>query len=40
MIVGQISSEEEANEIQFITKNLLVGNRAKELAHTLKQSTK
>ncbi len=38
MIVGQISSAEEAKEIEFITKNLIVGNRAKELARTLKHS--
>jgi len=33
MIVGQISSAEEAKEIEFITKLLLVGNRARTLAH-------
>ena len=37
MIVGQISSPEEANEIEFITKNFVVANRAKELARTLNQ---
>jgi hypothetical protein len=36
MIVGQISSPEEANEIEFITKNFVVGNRARALALTLK----
>ena len=35
MIVGQISSPEEANEIEFITKNFVVANRAKELARSL-----
>ena len=37
MIVGQISSPEEANEIEAITKNFVVGNRAKELARTIRQ---
>ncbi len=37
MIVGQISSPEEANEIESITKNFVVGNRAKELARTIRQ---
>jgi hypothetical protein len=37
MIVGQISSPEEANEIEFITKNFVVGKRAKELARSLRQ---
>jgi hypothetical protein len=35
MIVGQISSPEEANEIEFITKNFVVANRAKQLARSL-----
>jgi len=35
MIVGQISNAEEAAEIENITKNFIVANRAKELAHTL-----
>jgi hypothetical protein len=35
MIVGQISSPEEANEIELITKNFVVANRAKALARTL-----
>jgi hypothetical protein len=39
MIVGQISSPEEANEIEFITKNFVVANRAKELARSLNHST-
>lgn len=37
MIVGQISSPEEANELESITKNFVVGNRAKELARTIRQ---
>lgn len=36
MIVGQISSPEEANEIEYITKNFVVANRIKELARILK----
>ena len=36
MIVGQISSPEEANEIEYIAKNFVVANRIKELARTLK----
>jgi hypothetical protein len=35
MIVGQVSSSEQATEIESITKHFLVGNRAKELARTL-----
>jgi hypothetical protein len=35
MIVGQISSPEEATEIESITKHFVVANRAKELAHRL-----
>lgn len=37
MIVGQISSPEEATEIEFITKNFVIGNRAKELARKLRE---
>jgi hypothetical protein len=37
MIVGQVSSDGEANEIESITKNFVVANRAKELARTLRQ---
>jgi len=33
MIVGQISSEEEAQEITFIAKLFVVGQRARVLAH-------
>ena len=32
MIVGQVSSAEEAKEIEFITKLSLVGERARSLA--------
>ena len=32
MIVGTISSNEEAKEMEFIVKNHVVGNRAKYLA--------
>jgi hypothetical protein len=36
MIVGQISSEGEAQEIENITKNFVVANRAKALAASLR----
>lgn len=36
MIVGQVSSEGEANEIECITRNFVVANRIKELARTIK----
>jgi hypothetical protein len=32
MIVGQVSTAEEAKEIEFITKLSIVGNRARLLA--------
>jgi hypothetical protein len=32
MIVGQISSPEEATEVEFIVKSFVVGNRARTLA--------
>jgi hypothetical protein len=35
MIVGQVSSPEQAMEIESITKHFIVANRAKELARTL-----
>jgi len=38
MIVGQISTPEEAREIEFITKSFLVGNRARSLAHRTKET--
>ncbi len=36
MIVGQISSPEEAKEMEFIVKTLVVGNRARVLAEQTK----
>ena len=33
LIVGQVSSKEEANEITFIAKLFVVGQRARDLAH-------
>ena len=33
LIVGQVSSKEEANEISFIAKLFVVGQRARYLAH-------
>jgi len=38
MIVGQISSPEEAKEIEFIAKSLVIGNRARILAHQLREA--
>ena len=35
MIVGQVSSPEEAKEIEFITKSFVIGNRAKVLANKI-----
>ena len=35
MIVGQISTLEEAKEIEFIAKSLVTGNRARVLAHKI-----
>ena len=35
MIVGQISTPDEATEIEFIAKAYVVGNRARKLAHSL-----
>ena len=32
MIVGQISTPEEAKEMEFVAKILVVGNRARTLA--------
>lgn len=32
MIVGQVSSKEEANEITFIAKMFVIGNRARLLS--------
>jgi len=36
MIVGTISSPEEAKEMEFIAKTLVVGNRARVLASKAK----
>ena len=33
MIVGQVDNKEEANEINFIAKLFVVGQRARLLAH-------
>ncbi len=33
MIVGVITSPEEATEIEFIVKSFVVANRAKTIAH-------
>jgi len=37
-IVGQISSADEAEEIEFITKSFVIGNRAKDLASQIKRA--
>ena len=37
MIVGQDSSTEEAKQMEFISKLLVVGRRAKTLARQLKK---
>jgi hypothetical protein len=37
-IVGQISSSDEAEEIEFITKSFVIGNRAKDLASQIKKA--
>jgi hypothetical protein len=36
LIVGQISSQKEAMEMEFVTKVFVVGNRARVLAQRLK----
>jgi len=33
MIVGQVSSQDEAKELTFIAKLFVVGQRARDLAH-------
>jgi hypothetical protein len=38
MIVGQISTPEEAKEIEFITKSWVVGTRARSLALKAKEA--
>ena len=35
-IVGQVTSVDEANEIEFITKSFVIGNRARVLAQKSK----
>jgi hypothetical protein len=37
MIVGQVSTPEEAKEIEFITKSFVVANRARVLALRLRE---
>jgi hypothetical protein len=37
-IVGQVTSAAEANEIEFITKSFVVGNRARNLAQKTKKN--
>ena len=37
-IVGQVSSTEEAEEIESITKSFVVGNRARALALMVKEA--
>ena len=37
LIVGQVADKEEANEISFIAKLFVVGQRARELAHEKKK---
>jgi hypothetical protein len=37
MIVGQVTSPEEAKEIEFITKSFVVANRARALALRLRE---
>ena len=37
MIVGQVSTPEEAKEMEFIAKLLVVGNRARILALRVKK---
>ena len=36
MIVGQISTPQEAKEMEFVAKVLVVGNRARVLAQKIK----
>ena len=37
LIVGQVSNQEEANEITFIAKLFVVGQRARDLAQDAKK---
>ena len=39
MIVGSVSSKEEANEIQFIAKHVITGNAIRGLAHKNNKDT-
>jgi hypothetical protein len=40
LIVGQVNSQEEANEITFIAKLFVVGQRARDLAReTIKKTS-
>jgi hypothetical protein len=38
MIVGQVSSPEEAKEVEFIAKSFVVANRIKALAQNLRMN--
>jgi hypothetical protein len=38
MIVGQVSTQEEAKEMEFVAKILVVGNRARVLASMIKET--
>jgi hypothetical protein len=37
LIVGQVNNQEELNEITFIAKLFVVGQRARELANEIKK---
>lgn len=37
LIVGQVSSKEEAEEIAFIAKSFVIGNRIRMIAHNHKK---
>ena len=36
LLVGQVSTPEQAKELEFITKLFIVGNHARKLAHKIK----
>jgi hypothetical protein len=38
MIVGQISTPEEAKEIEFIAKSLVIGQHARKLALKIREA--
>ena len=38
MIVGNVSSAEEAQDVEFIAKSFVVANRAKALAQQIKEA--